>query len=467
MPIAVNLGAGVSTARPEVWCGQRPARLIVPLALVVGVLAWESLAQGPASEPWTFERAIRYAMTNSPDARVAEKRIAAARAGIEQAHATLWPRLQLLSSYTRTDTPMFSFGNILNQRAFSAGIDFNNVPETDDLSVRGVLSMPLYAGGRLRAGRDGAKAGAAAAQANGEAVRNALAFEVARGFHTVLKTREFVRAAEAGVVSFEQNLNIASNRVAAGAALRTEMLDMQVRLAQAREDLVRARNARALAERVLRNTLGIDDTAGVASAFTVTDGAPALPAPEGGDYSGRPELRAIEEMQRVAEAQVRQARAGYRPRVSAFGSLHYDYGWVTEGDGKSYAAGVLLEWELWDGRLTRGRVVEAQALLDTTLEEERKLRLAIELEIERARLQLQEASERLAVTQAAVAQADESVALTRSRFEQGLMISTQLIDAQTALTAARVRRAEAEADERIAIAALRNALGVPQIDPQP
>jgi hypothetical protein len=57
--------------------------------------------------------------------------------------------------------------------------------------------------------------------------------------------------------------------------------------------------------------------------------------------------------------------------------------------------------------------------------------------------------------------------VTRARFSQGLALATQLIDAETALTAARVRRAEAEADERIAVAALRKALGLPQIESQP
>ena len=41
------------------------------------------------------------------------------------------------------------------------------------------------------------------------------------------------------------------------------------------------------------------------------------------------------------------------------------------------------------------------------------------------------------------------------------------IDAETALTSARVRRAEAEADQRIAVAALRKALGLSQLDTPP
>jgi len=184
----------------------------------------------------------------------------------------------------------------------------------------------------------------------------------------------------------------------------------------------------------------------------------------GNDFSARPELLAISQQERAAEAQVRQARSGFRPRVSAFGRLDYDYGWRTDGDGKSYTGGLMAQWDIWDGKLTHGRVREAQANLGAVREQERKLRLGIEFEVEQARLQLEDATERLGVTKAAVEEAQESAQLTRARFEQGLMLSTQLIDADTALIAARVRRAQAEADRRIAIAALRKALGLPQLN---
>jgi outer membrane protein TolC len=45
----------------------------------------------------------------------------------------------------------------------------------------------------------------------------------------------------------------------------------------------------------------------------------------------------------------------------------------------------------------------------------------------------------------------------------GAALATQLIDAENALVDARVRRAEAQADERIALAALRKAVGLPQL----
>jgi outer membrane protein len=429
------------------------------LGFLAGLLSCALVAR--AADTWTLERALDYALAHNPDARIAQQRIAAAQAGLEQANSAFWPRLQVQSSYTRTDNPMMVFGDILNQRSYSSLLNFNDVPDVDNLNARGIVTVPLYAGGRNVAGRQAAKANTEAAKQESGAVRNALGFEVSRAFHTVLKTRQFIQAAAAAVNSFETNLVVARKRLDGGTLLKSDVLDIEVRLAQAREDLVRARNANTLAERALRNLLGIEE-----GEFTVADNAPIVSPPNSGDFAQRPEVAAARERESAAQAQVRGSKSGYQPRFSAFGSLDYDYGWVTGGDGKSYTAGVLAQWDLWDGFSTRAKVREAKANLESAREEQRKLRLALDLEVEQARLNLNAAVERLAVSSKAVEQAAESASLTRNRFEQGLALSTQLIDSETALVAARVRRAEAESDQRIAVAALRKALALPQLDNQ-
>jgi len=409
-----------------------------------------------------LERALDYALAHNPDARIAQQRIAAAQAGLEQANSAFWPKLQVESGYTRTDNPMLAFGIILNQRSFSSSLNFNNVPDVDDFNARGIVTVPIYAGGQNVARRQAATADAKAAKQNSAAVGNALGFEVSRAFLTVLKTRQFIHATEAAVNSYEGNLTVANKRLDGGTLLKSDVLDVEVRLAQAREDLVRARNANTLAERALRNLLGIED-----GEFTVADTAPVVGAPHSGDFTQRPELAAARERVSAAQSQVRASKSGYQPRVSAFGSLDYDYGWVTQGEGKSYTAGVMLRWDLWDGFATRSKAREASANLESAREEQRKLRLALDFEVEQARLDLKAADERLTVSSKTVEQAEESAKLTRGRFEQGLALSTQLIDSETALLAARVRRAEAESDQRIAVAALRKALALPQLDSRP
>ncbi|RMD83487.1 MAG: TolC family protein, partial [Candidatus Dadabacteria bacterium] len=246
----------------------RPLLAALLCAGLAGGLVIEARAQQQQHGPWQLAEAVAYALANSPEARLADQRIAAARAVLAQARAEFLPRLRLESSYVRTDNPAAAFASILNQERFRPTLDFNDVPDVDDARLSGVVELPIYAGGSRFAARRAALAERAAATSGAQAVRNLLAFEVARTFYEVLKAREFVRAAEASVRAFEHNLRVAQSRLHAGTLLRTDVLDVEVRLAEARERLERARNAEALARRALANLLGLE-AAGLAIAGEV------------------------------------------------------------------------------------------------------------------------------------------------------------------------------------------------------
>jgi outer membrane protein TolC len=415
-------------------------------------------------EAWTLERVLEVARTNSPDVRIARARLAGARALEEQAGSMAWPVFRVEAGYGVTDQPMRAFGSILNQRAFSSDLDFNRVPATDNLNLRGTVEMPLYTGGRLAAGRESARAMLAASELSAEAVRRTLAFEVERTFYAVQKARALERAAISAVRAYEAHADVARRREGAGTLLRADVLDMEVRLAQAREDESRVRHGRMLTVEALRMLLGMERGE---EGFEVSDEAGEDGVEEGGREGRRPELLAAELQVDAAAAQVKAARAGHRPRVSVVGAVDYDHGWRWDGGGDSYSAGVVVQWDAWDGRLTRGRVREAEAAREQAEEEARRWRLALAFELEQARLALADAEERLVVTATVISRAEESATLTRSRFEQGLALASQLTDAETTLTAARVRRAEAEADRRVARAALRRALGMEETRKEP
>ena len=442
--------AGSPTRRRLAW-----VLLAGALSLVPGLVRAQTVVSA-ATTNLTLEAAIQLALVHSPDTRIAAQRVVAAQGMLQQANAAFWPTLQLNSSYLVSDNPVTVFGMALNQRSYSPSMDFNDVPSSDNLNLNGQVKMPLYTGGQSRAGRNAAQAGTEAARKMSEAVRLQLAFAVTRAFYTVQKTAEYMDATRAAVEAYEAAAGVAKKRGEGGAALKSEALDVQVRLAQAKEDDVRARNAHALALRALRNLLGVEWPL-----TQINPAGPEMVVPGTEDYSQRPDLVAAQRRVEAAEYGVRRAQGKLLPQVAAFGRYDYDYGWKFSGSGQSYSAGIQFQWDLWDGMLTHGRVSEARALLEATREEERKLRLAVQLEVEQARLNVSEADERLRVTASVVEQASESARLTRTRFEQGLALSTQLIDAEVALTTARVRRAEAEAERRIAVAAYRAALGLP------
>jgi|GEM_PF-139189 len=407
-----------------------------------------------------LEDAIAEALENNPEAVLADKRMAAARSAVIQADSMLWPNLTLRSSYLRTDNPIGVFGAALNQRSFGPTLNFNNVPDADNLMVGGIVTVPLLTGGQIPAERSAARK---AAQATGhlrEAVKNQLAFEVTRLFLSIQKARAFVETAEAAVASYGNNLAIASKRLEAGKALKADVLDIEVRLAEAQEQLLNARNAQELARRAMANLLGREE----GDSLPLPSGEPpVLNLPASTLPSERPELRSLESQQAAAESRERSARSGHRPKLSAFASAEQNHGWHFNGSGRNYTAGLMVNWNLFDGFMTQGKVDEARNHVEIIKEQKRQMRLAIDLEVQQARLNVQTARSRVEVSSKAVELASESAQLTRYRFEQGLALPTQLIDSETALTAARVRQAQARADHLIAIAAVRKALGLPQL----
>lgn len=426
------------------------------IAVVLSLLAC-SLA---AAETLTLEEAIGRALADNPDARIATARINAAEAVLAQARAAFQPQVRVQTGYVVTNQPASVFGMALNQRSFGPGLDFNDVPVADNWSAGAAVTLPIYAGGRNVAGRDAAQAALQAAQQGAGATREMLAFEVTRIFLLSQKTRALTEAARASVVAFESSLHLSEKREEAGTALKTDALDMELRLSQAREDLARAVNAEALTRRALANLLGVEE-----GSVTAASSPPRLAVPPAGASPQRVEVLAAQSLARAAEARVRATAAGRKPELSAFGSAEHDRGGKFDGQGTSFSAGLVARWELWDGGLTRGRVRQAEAEAEAAEEAVRRQRLAVSLEVRQARLALEEAQERLRVSGKSVQLAQESEKLTRERFEGGLALAAQLIDAETALTAARVRRAEAESDRWTAVAALRRALGLPMIEP--
>ena len=149
--------------------------------------------------------------------------------------------------------------------------------------------------------------------------------------------------------------------------------------------------------------------------------------------------------------------------VNAFASWQYDHGAQTGRGSDSWLAGVSADFNVFDGGSNAGKIRASEADLALAKEILRKTRLGLRLEVEQARLAHDQAVERLAVTARAVEQAAESAALTRARFEQGSLLTADLIGGEGRLIEARMRRAVAMADERIAVAELRRALGLPPL----
>ena len=212
------------------------------IAILAGCIGAES------SFAVTLEDCIQTALKDNPDAQAAARRVESARAAIREAESAYYPQLTLAGTYARTDNPPQAIIMALNQRILNMRDPaFDQQPGRHGKSPRRHRrQMRVLDGGQRGLYRDMAKLGTDALKAQEEAIRNELVYQVTRGYYGVLQAQAFVKVQEETVASLEENLRVANERFKAGTAVQTDVLNLEVKLAQAREDLIRAQNGAQL-----------------------------------------------------------------------------------------------------------------------------------------------------------------------------------------------------------------------------
>ncbi len=418
-----------------------------------------------ASDPngeLTLLGAIEMSLAASPDLASASGQLAIADATLERARAEFYPKLGVSEQYGVTNNPVGAFSFQLNQAKLSLAQNFNDPNVTDDFHTQLRLQHRIYAGQQRQHELHAAKAGVSAAAFNLNAVHNQLVFRVAEAYYRLLQARDLVQVRLEAVEQVEQHLKIVESRFRNETAVKSDVLTVQVRLAEVREAYISAQNQLELAWSVLQNVTG-----------TMIQRQPlpaAIPAAPWGDHvseaelavaealGSRPEIGALANQRQAAAEAVQVAEAG--KRMSADLVADYD---VYTGDFRtgndSFFAGLVFQLNLFDGGRTATDVRRSMARIREIEARQRRLVLDIELDVRRAYVQLNDAKERLNVTTQAIDQATESLREIEVRYRGQTATITELIDAQVALSNARVRRTNAQSEIEIARASLQRAIG--------
>ena len=427
--------------------------------LINGIASASSQEDQPViPNEWTVEEAVLFAIANSPDTAITKQRINAARASVQQASAAFYPQVDIGASYGQTNNPMYSFGNILNQGAFDASIDFNDPGRTDNLNMSATLNYRFYNGGRDEAGLRAAEAGETASKYKLAAVHSQLGFQVVRTFFTIIHAEETLQARQSAIEAIAASIHVARARYEAGDLLKADLLNLEVHQSRAQENLIQARHSLNLAKKGFLNLLGLKK----GPVRLKTDCDIEQLVPQSTSFENRPELKRLDAAIEAAESLVRKAYSGYYPTADAFAGYQVDKGFELDGTGNSWIAGVKINYNLFNGHQTSSEIALSNSILAEKKERKRKMSLAFDFEVEQARLFLEQAEQRLQVTEKMVEQAEESARLSRERFKEGIVLSSDLIDVEDWLTDALVRKTGACTSRRIAIADLRRAVGLPQ-----
>lgn len=407
----------------------------------------------------TLDECIVATLRNNPDVRASTERVQAATAAIKEAKSAYYPMIGASVAYARTDNPPQAFMMLLNQRNVSMQADFNNPADTENLALSLGVKYRLYDFGRRGLDAEMARGGAELSRLLLRGLQNELIHQVARGYYSVLQASAFVSVQQETVKTLEESLRVANERLKAGGAVKTDVLNLEVQLAQANEDLIRARNGARLSLAALNTAIGTNlvDSAGIPAGMA----PPAAGPPETEDMSvvgSRPELQAAVKVAEIRHAAVRKARREYLPTINAFGSMDWNSE-VSSDFQRSYVVGVVAEVELFDGFRRGASVSGAVAQERAVAADADKAMSNLRLDLTAASLQAGEARERLDVARKSIESAEEALRSTQQRYQQGAAGLPELLTAQTGLSGTRTRNVAALYDYLIALSNLDRARG--------
>jgi outer membrane protein TolC len=129
-----------------------------------------------------------------------------------------------------------------------------------------------------------------------------------------------------------------------------------------------------------------------------------------------------------------------------------------EVDG--WAVGAQLNWNIFDGFATRGRVIQARAQQQRAKTDVEDTARRIELEVRTAYSTFIEAREVLESQSKVQEEAEESLRLAKARTEAGTTTQLDVLNAETSLTQARTTQVQALHDYAVARARLERAIGL-------
>jgi TolC family type I secretion outer membrane protein len=434
----------------------------VLLASVLAVSAAETNTPAWLSRPLSLADTLNTALAQNATILKAKNDLEASHGVVVQTRAVALPQLTAAGQYKRTD------------RSLIESIPVPGVtPAPDQNWNAGVqIVQAIYEGGKLRAAIKAADVTKQQAVAQYETVVADTLLNVRLAYCDVLLAAQQIIVHEASVNLLQKELDDQRHRFDAGTVPHFNVLRAEVAVANERPNLIHAKNEYRIAKNNLANLLGYNLPRDVWENLPLNltdnfDTAPwnvVLPDAIQQALARRTELLVLRQQVELQRLNIVNAKAGYKPTVQVFAG----YGWnnsqfIDPGDLgytlHGWNAGAQMSWNIFDGLLTHGKVIQANAQFAHTKTDLDDQSRQIELAVRTAYSDFIEARETLDSQLKVQEEADEALREANARAEAGTGTQLDVLDAETSLTQARTTQIQAQHDYVAARARLERAIG--------
>jgi outer membrane protein len=449
--------------------------------LFVAVTFATSAALAEPIPTLTAERVRSLAVQSSARLKVERAKVDEAHARTQESWTGYLPRLHVNARYVRLsdfDPPTIGGGGSLVGTRDTPGtvnptsvalapVSFPNILNQYTLQAQIVIPLSDYV---LRI-HEGYKAQRYLEEARGfeaKAAAQMVKAEAEVAFYNWFRAKGAVEVAQKALADQEAHLVDAKSLELAAMVPHSDVLRVQAELAGTRQALTHAESLLTMSEADLRVRLGFSPDAALTSSESINE---AIGAHQGTvqelvarSYTQRAELLALGPSQDALHASARSARALQLPQVSAFAdatmanpnarSVPQSQTWLG-----TWALGAQLTWSPTDAltSVRRGQAEDARAAQVEA--QRRQLKEGILLEVTRAVTDMREAEAANGNAAVQVQAAEEAYRSIRDAYRSGKATATSVLDAEFALSRARLGVLSAHVDAHIARARMRLAVG--------
>jgi outer membrane protein TolC len=225
----------------------------------------------------------------------------------------------------------------------------------------------------------------------------------------------------------------------AGKVTKTDFNDTTIMVESLRSMVHQLEKNERMAQAALANVVGLPASESVSPSAREIPFEPLTGNMEeviGRSYRFSPDWKKLEAALRAAEGAVTTARSGYYPKIALTGMLQrwwngdFNSGIATPQNKATWAAGVGLEFPLFDGMLTRNKVAEARARVEQLKQMQFLLHEGLGLQVKDIWLGLEATGKSYEATKKAMTTAQDNRELNERAYQNELVETEKVIRSQ-------------------------------------
>ena len=411
----------------------------------------------------TLEECLKLGLENSNLLKISQSQVESSRAKIREAKSHLLPRLTLNAGYTKLSTVP----------PFRVNLPISPVPVTiqeailDNYNVKLSINQPLFTGMRLRSLKKAQQYNNNAEESTFSHDANEVSYAIYSAFWNYYKTKKILELALENCKQLEKLVTDTKYFLQNGLVTRNDLLKLEVQYANLKLNKIESENAVNLSRASLNKLLGYNLAEQTEILVDTTDITPEkynLKELINEAVKQREQLKGLVMRIKSCEKYVTAANSGWFPAIYLYGNYYYNkpnqrFMPLQDEFNDSWDIGISLSWDLWNWRNTSSKISQAKQQLIQIQSRYEEIKKNIEMEVYQSYLHIISAEDKIEVNKIALTQAEENYRITTEKYNQQLVTSSDLIDAEVMLTNAKTQYTHALVDYQLTKVKLEKSIG--------